>query len=98
MAEEAEHLAPEFALGALGVELPAVEDLEDVRDVEQMIEFSFHNCRALLPIFRTSCPESQMDLILPKWGLSLPRIPHPNPCSLISRHTPRSGICTYTKQ
>ena len=37
MAEEAEFLSPELAFGALGVELPAAEDLEDLRDVEQVL-------------------------------------------------------------
>ena len=37
MAEEAELLVPESALGALGVELPAVEELEDLLDVEQVL-------------------------------------------------------------
>ncbi len=35
VAEEAELLPPEFALGALGEQLPAAEDLEHLRDVEQ---------------------------------------------------------------
>ena len=37
MAEEAELLAPKLALGTLGVELPAAEDLEHLRDVEQVL-------------------------------------------------------------
>ena len=37
MAEEAELLAPELALGAIGVELQAAEDLEDLRDVELLL-------------------------------------------------------------
>ena len=37
MAEEAELLPPEFAFGALGVELQAAEDLEHLLDVEQVL-------------------------------------------------------------
>ena len=37
MAEEVELLAPEKALGVLGVELPAAEDLKHLRDVEQVL-------------------------------------------------------------
>ena len=37
MAEEAELLPPELALGALGVELPTAEDLEHLLDVEQVL-------------------------------------------------------------
>ena len=37
VAEEAELLPPELALGALGIELPAAEDLEHLGVVEQML-------------------------------------------------------------
>ena len=38
MAEKAELLSPNFALGALGVELPAAEDLEYLRDRRPDVE------------------------------------------------------------
>ena len=37
MAEEAELLPPKLALGALGEQLSAAEDLEHLRDVEQVL-------------------------------------------------------------
>ena len=53
-----------------------------------MIDFFSPNSKALLPKFCTNCPDgshfAQMahetrGLILPRWGLSLPRMPPPTP-------------------
>ena len=52
-----------------------------------MIEFFPPNSRALLPIFRLNCPD----------GSHFAQITIANPCSLLSRRAPLSGICTYTK-
>ena len=46
-----------------------------------MIEFFSPNSRALLPTFRTDCPE----------GSHFAQNTTPNPCCLLSRHTPLSG-------
>ena len=47
--KETEPLPPEHALGALGVELPAGEDLEQIGDVEQML-FHGGECTRQSPI------------------------------------------------
>ena len=35
---------------------------------------------------------ASISCFLPRWGLFLPRIPHPNPSSLLLRHTTLLGI------
>ena len=55
------------------------------------------------PILEHFCPLfiqiAQMGLILPRWGLICPEYhpKFPNPCSVLSHHTPLLGICKYTK-
>ena len=60
-----------------------------------MIEFFFPNSGALL---RKFCPLSvqiaQMGLILPRWGLILPRIPPPSPLLYSAVTKPLLGVCT----
>ena len=58
------------------------------------MNFLCPNSRALLPIFRTNCPDgshfAQMESHFAQNTTT-------NPCSLPSRHKSFSGICTYTK-
>ena len=57
-----------------------------------MIEFFFSNSRAFLPTFYTIV---QMDLILPRRGLILPRIPPPTPVLYSAVTKPFLGyVCT----
>ena len=57
----------------------------------------------ICPILEHFCPFfvqiAQMDLILPRWGFILPRIPPPTPVlySAITNLKPLSGICINTK-
>ena len=57
------------------------------------IEFFFPNSRALCLLFLQI---AQMGLILPRRGHFAQKTTS-NPCSLLSSHTPLSGIRTYTK-
>ena len=59
-----------------------------------MIEFPTHSSRALLPTFRTNCPHGSH---FAQMGFHFAQNTTPIPCSLLSRHTALSGICTYTK-
>ena len=60
-----------------------------------MIEyFFFPNSRALLPTFCTYCPDESH---FAQMGSHFAQNTTPNSCSLLSSHTPLSGICTYTK-
>ena len=58
-----------------------------------MIEFFPPNSRALWPIFRTNCPNGSH---FAQMGPHFAQNTNPKPCSLLSRHTPLSGICTDT--
>ena len=44
--------------------------------------------------FRTNCPDGSH---FAQMGSDFAQNINPNPSSLLSRHTPLSGICTYTK-
>ena len=59
-----------------------------------MIEFFPPNSRAILPTFHTHCPDASH---FAQMGSHFAQNATPNPCSLLSRHTPLSEICTYTK-
>ena len=59
-----------------------------------VVNFPPPNSRALLPTFRTNCPDGSQ---FAQMGSHFDRTTTSNPCSLLSRHTPLSGICTYTK-
>ena len=61
-----------------------------------MIDFFFKlpNSRALLQTFRTNCPDGSHFAQL---GSHFAQNTTTNLCSLLSRHEPLSGICTYTK-
>ena len=59
-----------------------------------MIEFCFPNSRALLPTFRTNCPDGSHFALL---GSHFARSTTTNLCSLLSGHKPLSGICTNKK-
>ena len=52
------------------------------------------NSRERLPTFLTNCPD---ELILPRWGLILPRKPPTTPVLYFTVTHPFSRICTYTK-
>ena len=73
--------------------VPATFLLQAARNRE-MIEHIFPNSRALLPIFCTNCPDGPH---FAQMGSHFTQSTTPNPCLLLSRHTPLSGICTYTK-
>ena len=59
-----------------------------------MIESFCPNSRALLPTFRTNCPDGSH---FAQMGSPFAQNTTPNPCSLLSSHTPHSRICTYIK-
>ena len=59
-----------------------------------MIEFCFSNSRALLPTFRTDCPDGSY---FAQMGSHLAQNTTSNLCSSLCSHTPILGICTYTK-
>ena len=59
-----------------------------------MLEFLSPNSRALLPIFRTNCPDGSH---FAQMGSHFAQITTHNPCSLLSPSTPLSGICTHTE-
>ena len=59
-----------------------------------MIKFFLPNSRALLPTFRTNCPDGSH---FAQMGSHFAQNTTSNPCSLLSCHKPLSGICTYTK-
>ena len=52
------------------------------------------NSRALLPTFLTNCANGSH---FAQMGSHFAQNTTLNPCSLLSCHTPLSGICTYTK-
>ena len=52
-----------------------------------------HFCE-ILSIFRTNCSDGSH---FAQMGSVFAQNTTPNPCSLLSRHTPLSGISTYTK-
>ena len=52
------------------------------------------NSRALLPTYSTNCPYPSH---FAQIGCHFAQITTPNPCSLLSHHTPLVGICVYTK-
>ena len=54
----------------------------------------FPNSRALLPTFRTDCPDGSH---FAQMGSRFAQYIIPNPYSLLSNHTPLLGICTYAK-
>ena len=54
----------------------------------------FPNSRAHLPTFHTSCPNGSH---FAQMGSHFAQNTTPNPCSLLSSHTPLLEICTYTK-
>ena len=60
-----------------------------------MIKFFGSNSRAFLPTFHTNCPDGSH---LAQMGSHFAQNTIPNPCSLLSSHTPLSGIYTYTKR
>ena len=60
----------------------------------QMIEFFWPNSRALLPTFSTNCPDGSH---FAQMGSHFAQNTTTNPCSLLNRHQPLSGICTNTK-
>ena len=60
-----------------------------------MINFLFPNSRALLPTFRTNCPDGSHFFQI---GTHFAQNTTTNPCSLLSSHTLLLGICTYTKK
>ena len=60
----------------------------------EMIEFSSANSRALLPTFRTNCPDGSQ---FAQMGSHFAQNTTTNPCILLSRYKPLLGICTYTK-
>ena len=64
------------------------------RRAHLMMDF-LPNSRARLPTFSTNCPDGVS--FCPD-GVSFCPDFHPNPCSLLRRHTPLSGICTYIKR
>ena len=59
-----------------------------------MIECFFPNSRALLPTFHTNCPDGSR---FAQMGSHFAQNAISNLCSLLSRHTPLLGICTYTQ-
>ena len=59
-----------------------------------IIEFFSPNSRGLLPTFRTNCPDGSHFALM---GSHCALNATPNPCSLLNRHAPLSGIYTYTK-
>ena len=59
-----------------------------------MIQFTFPNSRAPLPTFGTNCTDGPH---FAQMGSHFAENTTPNPCSLLSRHTPLSGMCTHTK-
>ena len=59
-----------------------------------MIEFCSPNSRALLPTFRTDCRDP---LILPRWGLILPRLPLPTPVLYSAATNPFQGYVRTQK-
>ena len=52
------------------------------------------NSRELLPTFHTNCPDGSH---FAQMGSHFAQNPTPNPCSLLSSHTPLLEICTFTK-
>ena len=59
-----------------------------------MIEFFPPNARALLPTFRTNC-QMPVGLILPRWGLILPRIPPQTPILYSAVTHPFRRLCVH---
>ena len=59
-----------------------------------MIDFFLPNARALLPTFSTICPDESH---FAQMGSDFAQKTTNNPCSLLSRHKPLSGICTNKK-
>ena len=59
-----------------------------------IIEFLLDNSGALLPTFRTNCPDGSQ---FAQMGSDFAQKTITNPCSLLSRQKPLSGICTFTK-
>ena len=61
-----------------------------------MIEFFSPNLEhfSSLPTFHTNCPHVSH---FAQMGSHFAQNTTTNPCSLLSRHKPLSGICTYTK-
>ena len=67
---------------------------EETNFTHQMIEFPPPNSRALLPTFSTNFPDGSH---FAQMGSHFAQNTTSNPCSLLSRRKPLSGICTYTK-
>ena len=61
-----------------------------------MVEFfpPILDSRTRLLTFHTNCTDGSHFALM---GFHFAQITTPNPCSLLSSHTPLSGICTYTK-
>ena len=59
-----------------------------------MIEFFLPNSRALLPTYRANCPNGSH---IAQKGSHFSQNTTTNTFSLLSSHTPLSGICTNTK-
>ena len=59
-----------------------------------MIGIFLPDSRAFLPIFHTNCPDRSH---FAQMGSDFAQNATSNPCSLLSRHKPLSGICTNTK-
>ena len=59
-----------------------------------MIDFVFPDSRAFLPFFLYKFPHASH---FAQMGSHFAQNTTTNPCSLLSRHKPLSGICTYTK-
>ena len=63
-----------------------------------MIEFFLPNSRAFLPTFSTFCPDGSQFAQMGSRFAQIPQNTTTNPCSLLSRHKPLSGICTIPPQ
>ena len=66
----------------------------ELRRLAPMIVLFLPNSRALLPTFRTNCPNGSH---FAQMGSDFAQNTTTSPCSLLSCHKPLSEICTYTK-
>ena len=65
-------------------------------------QHGLHDGFFFCPILEHFCPLfaqiAQMGSLFAQMGSLFAQISTPNPCSLLRRHTPLSGICTYIKR